>query len=486
MQSLTEFARTAAGANLYHEDLDWLHLILADWQVISDLSAADLVMWLPEPGGRFLSVAHARPATASTVHLEDIVGMYIQPTRTEPLQQAMDTQQVIRPAAARWAGTYSMTEIVIPVVRNGRSIAVITRESNLSAPRFLSGAENWTLDASDILAEMISRGEYPYDATPTSVTHGQPRVMDGALLLDSDGIVREATPNAVSCLRRLGIRENPVGRSLIEDVTVVVKEDQRIEETLAVVVMGKASWRVEVESPQATVTMRAVPLVEHGTRLGAVLLTRDVSEMRRRELELMTKDATIREIHHRVKNNLQTVSALIRLQARRSDNEEVRTALTEAERRVTTIATVHAALSQNVDERVDFDEVAKQVLRLAAVLAKTNQQVSVDIRGEFGTVDADAAQALATVLTELVTNSVEHGYRDYGGSVIVEATRQGRKLTVTVTDDGVGIEDGRAQSGLGTQIVSTVVVGELHGSIEWERRSGVPGTKVRIVALLDT
>lgn len=485
MQSLTELARAASGSNLYHEDLDWLHLILADWQVISDLAAADLVLWVKTHDGRFQSVAHARPATASTVHLDDVVGMYIQPTRQEPLQKALDTQEVVRPAAARWAGAYSMTEVVIPVVRKGRAIAVITRESNLSAPRFLSGAENWTLDAADVLAEMIARGEYPYDATPTSVTHGQPRVMDGALLLDRDGVVREATPNAVSCLRRLGIRENPVGRTLIEDVTEVVKQDQKIDETLAVVVAGKASWRAELESTRATVTMRAVPLLQGKERLGAVLLTRDVSEMRRRELELMTKDATIREIHHRVKNNLQTVSALIRLQARRSDNEEVRAALTEAERRVTTIATVHAALSQNVDETVDFDEVGKQVLHLAVVLAKTNQHVKVDIRGRFGHVHADAAQALATVLTELVTNSVEHGYRDYGGVVVVEAKRNGHKLEVTVSDDGLGIEEGRAKSGLGTQIVSTVVVGELAGSIEWQRRTTGPGTIVRLYANLE-
>ncbi len=485
MQSLTELAHAASGSNLHHEDLDWLHLILADWQVISDLAAADLVMWVQTHDGRFLSVAHARPATASTVHLDDVVGMYIQPTRQEPLQEALDSKQVIRPAVARWAGAYSMTEVVIPVVRKGRAIAVITRESNLSAPRFLSGAENWTLDAADVLAEMIARGEYPYDATPTSVTHGQPRVMDGALLLDPEGIVREATPNAVSCLRRLGIRENPVGRTLIEDVTSVMKKAQQVDETLAVVVMGKASWRAELESARATVTMRAVPLLEDGNRVGAVLLTRDVSEMRRRELELMTKDATIREIHHRVKNNLQTVSALIRLQARRSDSEEVRAALTEAERRVTTIATVHAALSQNVDETVDFDEVGKQVLHLAVVLAKTNQQVHVDVSGHFGKVDADAAQALATVLTELVTNSVEHGYRDYGGVVKVHASRNGHRLDVTVSDDGLGIDEGRAKSGLGTQIVSTVVAGELGGTIEWERRTASPGTIVRVHANLE-
>ncbi|WIK63671.1 sensor histidine kinase [Gleimia hominis] len=485
MQSLTELAKGPLGDSLTHEDLDWLHLILADWQMLSDLAAADLVMWLPTRDGRFQAVAHARPSTASTVHMDDVVGLYVQPTREAWLRQAMEAQQVLHSAAPTWLGTYARTEFVVPVVRKGRSIAVITRESNLSSLGFLVGAETWTVEAADTLCDMIATSEYPYDATPTSVTHGQPRVMDGAILIDAEGVVKQLTPNAVSCLRRLGLQEDPIGRSLIEDVTNIVKEDQQIDETLAVVVMGKASWRSELSHGRSTITIRAVPLFEDGVRIGAVLLTRDVSEMRRRELELMTKDATIREIHHRVKNNLQTVSALIRLQARRSDNQEVREALTEAERRVSAIATVHAALSQNVDEHVDFDEVAKEVLRLASVVATHHHEVSVDIRGSFGEVDADAAQALATVLTELVTNSVEHGYVDGGGVVVVEAHRLGRKLEVTVTDDGVGIDEGRARSGLGTQIVATVVAGELSGSIEWERRSHTHGTRVRIHALLE-
>ena len=71
-----------------------------------------------------------------------------------------------------------------------------------------------------------------------------------------------------------------------------------------------------------------------GDRIGALVLLRDVTELRRRERELMTKDATIREIHHRVKNNLQTVAALLRLQARRLRIPEGRAALEEAVRRV--------------------------------------------------------------------------------------------------------------------------------------------------------
>src|SRR5256886_15042212 len=77
--------------------------------------------------------------------------------------------------------------------------------------------------------------------------------------------------------------------------------------------------------------MRALPLVPSGVPIGALVLVRDVTEVRRRDRALMTKDATIREIHHRVKNNLQTVAALLRLQARRAP--AARAALEESVRR---------------------------------------------------------------------------------------------------------------------------------------------------------
>ena len=123
------------------------------------------------------------------------------------------------------------------------------------------------------------------------------------------------------------------------------------------------AWRSEVETTSATITMRAIPLTFGGVRTGAMVLLRDVSELRRREQELLTKDATIREIHHRVKNNLQTVAALLRLQARRVTDDAARASLEEAVRRVGTIALVHETLSQGFDETVNFDEIAVRGLR---------------------------------------------------------------------------------------------------------------------------
>src|SRR5699024_9444690 len=207
---------------------------------------------------------------------------------------------------------------------------------------------------------------------------------------------------------------------LAEVTTPLVEQSREVDESLPLVVMGRAAWRTELEARGVALSLRAVPVTEHGDRVGAVLLARDVSELRRRERELMTKDATIREIHHRVKNNLQTVAALLRLQSRRTSSQEARTALDEAMRRVATIATVHEALSQTIDETVDFDNVFGRTLRLAAdVATANNMHVDYVREGKFGVIQATQATALAVVLTELVTNAVEHGLATTGGTVTI-------------------------------------------------------------------
>ena len=108
---------------------------------------------------------------------------------------------------------------------------------------------------------------------------------------------------------------------------------------------GRDGRATEVGTDEVTLIVRSIPLRPQGDRSGALLLVRDVTELRSRDRELVTKDVTIREIHHRVKNNLQTVAALLRLQARRTQAEDAKAALEEAVRRVGSIAIVHETLS---------------------------------------------------------------------------------------------------------------------------------------------
>src|SRR5690606_36916676 len=192
------------------------------------------------------------------------------------------------------------------------------------------------------------------------------------------------SPNALSCFHRLGVIGTLVGRSLAEVTTEFIEETGiPVDESLPLVVTGRAPWRTDLETRGVALSLRAVPLTEGGVRQGAVLLIRDVSELRRRERELITKDATIREIHHRVKNNLQTVAALLRLQSRRMTSPEARAALDQAVRRVGSIALVHETLSQSEDEKVDFDGVAERLLGIVAEVSATGGDVVPGRRGRF-------------------------------------------------------------------------------------------------------
>jgi len=250
---------------------------------------------------------------------------------------------------------------------------------------------------------------------------------------------------------------------------------------LPLVVTGRAPWRSDIENQGVTVTLRAIPLRKDGKRFGAIVLCRDVTQVRLREKEMITKDATIREIHHRVKNNLQTVASLLRIQTRRTHSDVVKDALGQAMRRVAAIAVVHDTLSEGLSQNVDFDVVLERVLMLVAEVASAGSPaVKPTTKGSVGILPSEYATPLALVLTELVTNAVEHGLRGKAdGQVGIESRRSRDSLMISVTDNGGGLKDGKVGDGLGTQIVRTLVDGELGGSIGWHHQQD-GGTEVRI------
>ncbi|MBP8879495.1 MAG: histidine kinase N-terminal domain-containing protein [Dermatophilaceae bacterium] len=486
MPTLAELIRDHAA--LAPADEDWVRLLVSDWQLVSDLSFADLVLWVRVDAERWHAVAHVRPTTGQTVYFGDQVGRGASATRARVLEAACAEQRILRERDTEWAEDLPIREETIPVVRCGRVVAVLTRHTNLSMMRTPSRLELTYLATADALLRMISRGEFPHSSAPTGLRRGAPRVGDGVIRLDVDGAIEYASPNAVSALHRIGHLGEIIGATLAQLVTSVLRDTSLVDEGLPLVLTGRQPWRTEVANAGAVISMRAIPLSEAGQRFGAILLVRDISELRRREQELMTKDATIREIHHRVKNNLQSVAALLRLQARRMPDAQGRAALEEAVRRVGTIALVHETLSHGLDETVPFDEVADVAMRAVAELTMSGPRVVVSRTGSFGQVRAEDATSLAMVVSELVHNAVEHGLAATSGSVTVNARRRqakgGDTLVMTVIDDGVGLPGGVLPpgQGLGSQIVQSLVQ-DLRGKITWSPNSP-SGTKVRLTAQL--
>ncbi|MFM6971816.1 MAG: sensor histidine kinase [Rhodoluna sp.] len=474
MSTLSELNKAHGRSS--HADIEWLNLLLADWQLVADLAFADLVLWLPTPDGSFIAAGHARPSSAATIFYRDISGQPVKKEWAAQVKKAFETGDVVDTKAQASADGTTSRMSAIPVRRklsaksdevSSLPIAVVTRHTNLTEVLMPNRLQLNYLGCANDLLVMIADGNYPDLGNPTGPRRGAPRANDGLLRLDVDGVVTFASPNGLSAFNRLGIVGELEGKSLAEVSTPVVK-GKNVDESLPLVLTGRAPWRTDMESRTMTLTVRAIPLKAKGVRIGAIVLCRDATELRKQERELITKDATIREIHHRVKNNLQTVASLLRIQARRSESDEAKESLDQAMRRVSAIALVHDTLSEGLNQDVNFDEVFDRILMLATEVASSlNSTVRTLVDGKFGQLKSDIATPLAVALTEIVTNAVEHGLADRSGVVAVNAERKQKQLLITVSDNGKGLAGGKVGSGLGTQIIRTLIEGELRGTIHW-------------------
>ncbi|MGH3744780.1 MAG: histidine kinase N-terminal domain-containing protein, partial [Mycobacteriales bacterium] len=323
-----------AHTDLTDATVDHLRALVADWQLLSDLSFADLLLWVRRPDRDLVCVAHVRPVTAATAHDSDQVGRRIGPSDLVAIETAWREGRFVREGEPLWENGTPLREEALPVRHGGLLVAVLTRDTNLSVVRTPSQLELTYLATAGDLLQMVAEGRFPFPRQGEQQAE-PPRVGDGFLRLDAGGTVVFASPNALSAYRRLGLSGNLTGERL-----------RVAHENLGVT--GAPVWRTlatrrpesgDVEGTSGTeLSLRAVPILPGDELRGAAVLLRDVTEVRRRERMLLSKDATIREIHHRVKNNLQTIASLLRLQGRRLKSPEARAALSESERRIRSIA----------------------------------------------------------------------------------------------------------------------------------------------------
>lgn len=479
MVAMADFTHIlATRSDFDDEDRQWLHHLVADWQVIADLSFADLLLVVQRGDGQYVVAEQCRPSTVMTLRIEDVVGIDVSPDLVSEIDVAMNAKGVFRSSVMRGIGRATVCNVYAPVRHNGKTLGVVVRETNLSTRESNGRYESESINAGKQLFEMISRGQFPYNDPVQNQRHNA-RVSDGFILLTVDGVIRYSSPNAISCFRRLGAVTTMQGQYLSEIGTQLLKTKDPVPEALPLVLSGKAAVDAELDANRSVASMRSLPLFGPNGRDGGLILCRDVTELRRRDRELQTKDAVISEIHHRVKNNLQAVSALLRLQARKTKSVEVKQELAEAQRRVQTIAMVHEGLSQTADEMVDYDKVISNLLKMSVDLATMrDQHIHIEYLGSFGMMPAQDATPLSLVLTELITNAVEHGFEGRKeGHIRISVGRGGNNLNVVVEDDGSGLsteeDHGMARSsgsGLGTQIINTFVTNDFGGTVRWEPR----------------
>ncbi len=442
--------------------------LVGEWGMLADLCFADLMLHVPTTEGDWIIIGQVRAATGQTLHISDFVGTRYAESDRSLIAECHRTGTIVEGEIKVDGIIDDCLLMAIPVKFDGSVIAVLTREWSRRSGRQPGELERTYLEMFDRFSQMVAAGGFPFQGRVADSSVA-PRVGDGAIVLDEGARIRYASPNATSALHRVGITATLVGQTLAELGVIDSSVRQAFERCEPIVEEFE-------QTTEVTLLTRCIPIVENGHEgaraTGAVMLLRDVSELRRRDRMILSKDATIREIHHRVKNNLQTISSLLRLQGRRLESAEAKAAVAESVRRIRTIALVHETLSREPGDDVAFIEIVRPLLRLVEEgLQSPDRPMRFTVAGDGGRLPATVATPLSVVLTELLQNAIDHGFPvgGGGGNVVVSLSHDDEWLGITVVDDGKGIDPGfdlGAQTGLGLSIVRTLVTTELAGSID--------------------
>ncbi len=489
MATLAELA--SLRTRLDEPAVDHLLRLTASWSLLADLAFSDLVLMARvERGaeeGRYVVLGQMRPNNRTTIVSEDLVGTVQAASDWPLLGAAFEGTQAVGEVAVRDVEGLVPVRCV-PVGFQGRVVAVMVRlQGPLRGPASLY--ERSYLSVFERLCAMVTDATFPFREDAVAGP-GLPRVGDGVILIDELGRVEFATPNAVNALHRLGIYTSAEGRTL-EDLGVKARVIQRSLE-FAIPSLEEVDVGHDV-----AILIHGVPLIERGRVTGVLTLVRDVSDLRQLNQMVLNRETAVREVHHRVKNNLQTISSLLRLQARRSEEDETKTALLEAERRVRSIAVVHEVLSREPGEEVVFDDIVRSLVVLVEDTTLALHPVEIVVNGELGVLATDVATPLAVALAELLTNAVEHAFTDFGGAanehvgiVTLNLYRSDGTAVAEIRDNGRGLGldfSLEVPTSLGLSIVRDLVRAQLYGEIEMSSVAAVDGggTFVRVVIPLE-
>jgi len=441
--------------------------VIANLQLVADMGYGDVALALPGRDGALKVAADARPNTAVAPFASTRVGRELSRADEPEAYEALESGQPVGGARRRVARGISYSTAAWPI-GSPKPFAIVVRDLAEQVAESSGAMESAFMDVAEELLDALGDGPL------TDVRTGEPFATvrtagDGVMRVSASGQIGYASPNAVNIMRLAGVDRALVGMQ----ASALPGGGFGIAPVLG----SRSAISVDTEVAQRVLGYRSI-----GLPAGALVLVEDRTEARRREQEIKVKDATIREVHHRVKNNLQTIASLLRIQARRSDSLETRRALAEATERVGSMAVVHDLLAGSDEERVDFAEAARTVVDLVRRgMIGDSSGISVTVDGQTGAVDAHTATSLALALAELVHNALEHGLADRdSGHVKVAMRRVAGELVLTVRDDGIGLPadfEADTSAHLGLAIVRTVVNDDLRGTLAF---SGGRGTTVTV------
>lgn len=470
---------------LSEEDIAFLQKVEPTLNILADLSRSDVLMYAPFSSSQAAVIAQARPHSIAPVHAGLLLGRIVTSAEQPLVLRTLERGRASQGNLALMTSESPVVQKVYPIYNAEKKvIGALSIETNLLEHERHRRRSRVFQHALRLLQQMVLRGEL--EGAQNLSPFGE---HDGIMVIDEQKRIQYMSGIATNLYRKIGYGESLIGKP----ISGLKTADDRLA---AMAIEKRCCIEQEVQEGNRIWIKKAIPVVIWGGRFASrrkflawptrdsrppyqvILTIHDETEARFRERELRIKSALIQEVHHRVKNNLQTIVALLRMSARRASSEETRLALQEGINRIMSVAVIHEFLSHQESQVINIREVSQRIInQMRQGVLDPEKQIRLDLSGPNVYLPARQATACAMVINELLQNAVEHGYeRRSGGTVLVQLTDEGDGVTITVQDDGVGLpadfDHAQAES-LGLQIVQTLVEQDLRGHFELKGGDGV-------------
>lgn len=441
--------------DLSDEEVKIIQMMAMTLQPLANLEAADIFIDCPYINGDAIVVAEAKPEEAPSSYKNSVVGMLAKAENEPAVARTFKLGVATKYMKARTQEDNYTIQSVEPIKYNSRVIGVLIRERRITDEEDQESMRDYYEAVEIPLKHMINENEWLTES-----------IDEGLLLVDTKGYVIFRNLYVKRLFSHLGYVEDILGQKYKNICPAKYNENGDPDDLLQEVRMGSHYLRV-----------RQIQMEQEGIRMAVII--RDVTWDREQEKNLVLKSAAIKEVHHRVKNSLQTVASLLRLQARRTDNPETKEMLYESINRILSISATHQLLSQSGMDDVSLRAVLETMKNNAQQLAiRPNLQIQIELSGDDITVNADVASAVALVVNELVVNSLKYAFKGREEGYIEINVKKGTLYSnIAVTDNGIGFDpELKSEGSLGLNLVQTMVRDKLHGNLKISVTS--EGTKV--------
>ncbi len=432
-------------------------------QTIADLTQADIFIdCITRDPDAAIVVAEAKPRTARSLYRFSVVGQ-LALRQNEPA--VIRTHQTGLPTLGMRGVSQEGVPIkqsVVPLFgEGGRTIGCLIMEQDITEQVSQEKRVKDLLETTEQLSETLFNLAFAQGKISDILP-------DGLLIVNRQGLISYYNNAARDIFGRVGWREGELaGKRINEILPELDLRDDILSEQMY----------IECQISGLNLAITFVPLRGPEEACGALVLVRDITEIRVKERELMLQSVVMKEIHHRIKNNLQAVASLLRIQARRVDSDGARKAFADSISRILSIAVVHDVLSKEGVELVEIRNVfSKIVEEVIASIVDPRKDIVFSLDVDSVLMPSKQATSLALVFNELVHNAIEHAFVGrFSGRVDIRLRREGNQVSLLVVDDGVGLREDFSLTksrNLGLSIIKTLVEEDLGGTISIDGRSG--------------